>query len=339
MRSSQRLLIGRGAVKTPPQRAVVTVGVFDCVHRAHQRLIHATTSTARRLNGVSVVITFDPDPQSILDPSHAQPALMPFEARVGQLFELGTDWVWVIPFTKRFSQTTAERFVRHVLVGQLHAVALIVGSSFVFGRSRQGDLDVLKRLGAQMGMRILPVQEMRVGNAPISSSRIRRLLAEGDLASAAQLLGRAPALYGVVVRGAGRGRRLGFPTANVQLTSRVLPPTGVYAVTVRLINRPWRGQRFTSSSDGSSDCLALRVSGSAAWNGVMNFGVRPTFGSGPLVCEVHLPGFSGTLLGRALEVSLLRRLRNERCFPSPEALQRQLHRDVERARQLSARSV
>ena len=334
MSSSQRVLIGLGAVNTPPQRAVVTVGVFDGVHRAHQRLIYATITTARRYRGTSVVVTFDPDPQSVLDPVRAQPILMPLEVRVRRLLDLGIDWVWIIPFTKRFARTTAERFIRTILIDRLRATALIVGSSFVFGRSREGNLDLLKTLGSSLGMQVLPVRQMRAAAAPISSSRIRQLLAGGRLASAAQLLGRPPALYGVVVRGAGRGRRLGFPTANVQLCSHALPPVGVYTVTVRTMDWPVRRWHPASAFHEPVVMRASQPSSSTIWNGVMNIGVRPTFGQGPLVCEVHLLKFVGTLLGRAVEVSLLHHLRRERCFPNPEALRRQLHRDVERARQL-----
>jgi riboflavin kinase/FMN adenylyltransferase len=144
----------------------------------------------------------------------------------------------------------------------------------------------------------------------VSSSRIRRLIASGQLSRARALLGYAPTLYGIVERGTGRGRRLGMPTANLRLDSRVLPPQGVYAVILR-------------------DVAAHR-----SWRGVMNLGVRPTFGPGPLVCEVHLLGFPGRLLGRSVAVSLLARLRGERCFPSPAALTRQVERDVRRARRL-----
>ena len=158
------------------------------------------------------------------------------------------------------------------------------------------------------------MREMRLAGGPISSSRIRRLIGHGQLAVARRLLGRTPALYGVVVRGAGRGHHLGFPTANIQLSSHVLPPRGVYAVAVRSMHH----QR--------------------AWRGVMNLGVRPTFGPGPVVCEVHLLGFSGSLLGRSVAVSLLARLRSERCFPTPQALSRQVHQDLIRARRLFSKS-
>jgi riboflavin kinase/FMN adenylyltransferase len=299
-------------VALPPTRAVVAVGVFDGVHRAHQQLIRTTLYLARRLQGTSVVITFDPDPQVVLDPAHAQPALMPLEARIAHLRAHGVDWVWVIPFTRRFARMRAEQFIRRILIRRLHAAALVVGETFVFGRNRHGDKDVLQTLGPPYGMQIVPVRQMRLEGAPISSSRIRRLIAGGQLALAQRLLGRDPELYGVVMRGTGRGRHLGFPTANIRLRSHVLPPRGVYAVVVRSLDH-------------------RRV-----WRGLMNLGVRPTFGPGPLVCEVHLLGFSGSLLGRSVSVSLLRRLRPERCFPSPQALARQVRRDIVRARQLFA---
>jgi len=301
-------------VRRPPSRAVVTVGVFDGVHQAHQRLVQSTIQTARRLAGTSVVITFDPDPQTVLDPAHAQPALMPLDERLTHLRQFGVDWLWVIPFTRRFARLTAEQFVRRILIERLHAAAVIVGETFVFGRNRRGDLEVLRTLGPPHGMQVVSVRQMTAGGAPISSSRIRHLIAQGRLRLASRLLGRAPALHGVVVPGAGRGRRLGFPTANIRLRSQVLPPPGVYAVVLRRADRH------------------------RAWRGVMNLGRRPTFGPGPLVCEAHLLGFSGTLLGRPVSMSLLARLRGERRFPSPQALSRQVRRDLARARRLFART-
>ena len=308
-----RVVRGLSAVRHPPLRAVVTVGVFDGVHRAHQRLIRSAVGMARRLKGTSVVVTFDPDPQTVLDPGHAQPALMPLAARLAHLRALGVDWVWVIPFTKRFARMSAEQFVREVLIRRLHAHRLVVGESFAFGRGRRGDLTILQALGSAHGMQIVPVREVRVGGLPISSSRIRQLIASGQLANARRLLGDAPVLYGVVVPGAGRGRRLGFPTANLRMLSDVLPPRGVYAVLVR------------------------RLDGPGAWRGVMNLGVRPTFGPGSLVCEVHLLNFSGALRGRRVALLLLARLRNEHCFSSPRSLVRQIRQDLRRARRIFAK--
>lgn len=311
--ASARVLIGLKAVRRPPTRAVVTVGVFDGVHRAHQQLVQSTVRMARRLGGTSVVITFDPDPQAVLDPAHAAPALMPVDVRVRHLGALGVDWVWIIRFTKRFARLSAEQFVRRILLARLCCVALIVGETFVFGKDRAGDMTVLRALGPPRGMQIIPVWQIRREGEPISSSRIRALIAHGQLARARALLGRSPTVYGVVIRGSGRGRRLGLPTANIRFTSQVLPTQGVYAVVV---------ERLT---DGRK------------WRGAMNLGVRPTFGPGPLVCETHLLGFSGTLLGAAVGISLLARLRGERCFASPQALLRQVRRDLSRVRRLFAR--
>ncbi|MBI3011338.1 MAG: riboflavin biosynthesis protein RibF [Candidatus Omnitrophica bacterium] len=328
---SKRVLKGLNAVASPPTRAVVTVGVFDGVHIAHQRLIRSTIQLAQRLDGTSVAITFDPDPQIVLDPAHAQPALMPLEVRVATLQALGLDWVWILPFTTRFARMTAEQFIRRILVHRLRATALVIGEAFVFGKNRRGDMDVLRRLGPWYGIRVVPVRQVRRLGAPVSSSRIRRLIGLGELAQARGLLGRPPALYGVVVPGTGRGRRLGFPTANIRLIPQVVPLRGVYAVTVRLAPPPIRGR-------GTRTAAATPLaSGELIGGGVMNLGVRPTFGPGPMICEVHLLGFAGTLLGRSVSLSLLARLRDERCFPSWQALSQQVRRDIARARRLFAR--
>jgi len=307
---SRGVVTGLRAFREAPRRAVVTVGVFDGVHAAHRQLIRTTVQLARRLHGTSVVVTFDPDPQAVLNPARTQPALMPLRVRVASLRALGAQRVWVIPFTRRFARMSAEQFIRRLLVGRLRAEALVVGEAFAFGRNRRGDLAALRALGPRLGMRVVCVRAITRGGAPVSSSRIRRLIAGGQLAPARALLGYAPMLYGVVEGGAGRGRRLGFPTANIRLASQLLPPQGVYAVAVR-------------------EAASRRL-----WRGVMNLGVRPTFGRGPLVCEVHLLGFAGRLLGRPVAISLLKRLRAERRFPTPAVLQRQVARDVRRARHL-----
>ncbi|MBI3330689.1 MAG: riboflavin biosynthesis protein RibF [Candidatus Omnitrophica bacterium] len=308
-----RILRGLRALTRPPPHAVVTVGVFDGVHRAHQRLIRSVIRMARRRGGRSVILTFDPDPQTVLRPARAQPSLMPLGERLTHLQALGADVVWVVPFTRRFARMTAAQFIRRILIDRVHAEVLLVGEAFAFGRGRRGDMEVLRALGPRYGMRVVPVRQVTDGGEPISSSRIRQLIAKGHLGLARRLLGRAPALYGRVVRGTGRGRRFHVPTANVQLGPHALPPSGVYAVRLRRLGHP------------------------RAVRGVMNLGTRPTFGAGPLVCEVHLLGFSGTLTGQPVSVSLLARLRSERCFPSPAALYRQVRRDLRRARRLFPR--
>ena len=294
------------------QGGVITIGVFDGVHVAHQRLLRRVVSLARRARTPSLALTFDPDPQQVLDPAHAAAALMPIEERVARVRALDIEYVWIIPFTKAFARMRAEPFVQRVLKVRLRAATIVVGDAFVFGSNRRGDMELLRRLGPSLGIRVVSVPRVLRGGIPVSSSRIRRLIQEGRLAKAKALLGRPPTLYGRVVRGTGRGRWLGCRTANLQLLSQVLPPRGVYAVAATL--------------DGSRRVRP----------GVMNLGVRPTFGPGPMVCEVHLLDFSGTLLNRRLSVSLLAFLRAERCFPSWEALRRQMARDIRQTRRLAA---
>ena len=297
-----RVVTGRQAFRRPPRRAVVTVGVFDGVHRAHQRLIQTAVRWARAIRGTSVAITFDPDPQVVLDPRHAPSLLMPMPARLRCLQTLGVDVVWVIPFTTSFARLAPETFVRTILAARLQARGVVVGETFAFGKDQRGNLDLLKRLGRQLGMRVMALRPVMQGGQPISSSRIRQLVQHGQLTQAQRLLGRPVELSGTVVRGKGLGRQLGFPTANIQVTNHVLPPRGVYQVQLQY---------------GRRHC-----------GGVMNLGVRPTFGPGPLTCEVHLVGFNGTLYGREVTIRLLRRLRDEHRFPTPHALARQIQQDL-----------
>ena len=212
-----RVFTGLGAVTRPPRRAVATVGVFDGVHVGHQQLIRSTIRLARRVNGTSVVITFDPDPETVLHPGASAAALMPLAARLSALSTLGADWVWVLPFSKRFARMGAEQFIRDFLIRRLRTHTLIVGDAFAFGRGRRGNMEILQRLGLALGMRVIPVEPITRAGRPVSSSRIRACVRQGDLRQARRLLGRAPGLYGTVVRGAGRGRRLGCPTANLRL--------------------------------------------------------------------------------------------------------------------------
>lgn len=333
--SAPRVFISLNAVRRPPARAVVTVGVFDGVHLAHQQIVHSTIRLAHRLKGTSVVLTFHPDPHAVLDPTHAPPALMPLTARVASLCALGVDWVWVIPFTKRFARMSAEVFLRQVLIERLRAVALVVGETFVFGRNRRGDLELLQGLGPRHGMRVIPVPPITRAGEPVSSSRIRWLIGQGKLALARRLLGRPPELYGEVVQGAGRGRALGIPTANLRFASQVLPPRGVYAVLVKTVGPRglWGESRRGPAASGHSGSLIGHMRHHpSAHRGLMNLGIRPTFGPGPLVGEVHLLGFSGSLRGCSVTLSLLARLRGERRFRNPDALVRHIRKDLVRAR-------
>ena len=300
-----KVVTGLRALAAPPRRAVVTIGMFDGVHVGHQRLIRTTVRWARRLHGTSVVMTFHPDPQQVLEPRRARPPLMPLDGRIRRIAELGADLTWIIRFTHRFSTITADAFLRDLLIRRLRARCVVVGSNFGFGKDRQGTLALLQAFGQRHGIRIVVVPPVRRGGEPVSSSRVRRVIQAGRVDEAGRLLGRPVELRGVVVHGAGRGRQLGFPTANVRLAAQWRPPTGVYRV--------WLD------------------AGGRRRKGLMNLGYRPTFGPGPLTCEVFLLGPSPRLYGRPVTIGVLERIRDERRFTSPRALIEQIRRDLVRA--------
>jgi len=294
-------------VRRGRKRAVVTIGMFDGVHVGHQQLIRTTVRWAKRLGADSVVMTFDPDPQVVLDPHHAQPRLMSLQARRRLIETLGVDRVWVMPFTRAFSRISAEQFVRTLLVERLRVCGVVVGPNFTFGWRRRGTLGLLRRLGGRYGFRVIVVAPVIRDGRPVSSSRIRRLIERGQVTQARRLLGRPVQLHGTVIHGDRRARHLGFPTANVRLADALWPARGVYRVQLE-----WRGRRV---------------------DGLMNLGLRPTFASSnpsgaPLVCEVHLAGFRAMLYSRAVTLHVLDWIRRERRFRSGRALARQIHRDL-----------
>jgi riboflavin kinase/FMN adenylyltransferase len=213
----------------------------------------------------------------------------------------------VFPFERSVARISAEAFVRRVLVGQLHAKACIIGHDFGFGRGRRGNLALLKRLGKALGMGVEAIGAYSYRGTVVSSSVIRRCIQAGAMRKAEQLLGRPYVLYGRVVRGDGRGARMGYPTANVQLQEQVLPPQGVYTVRLHV-----RGQGF---------------------DGVMNLGQRPTFNAG-FACEVHCFDKDLQLYRRQVQVEVFRRLRGEKRFASARALVAQIRHDIRRARLL-----
>ncbi len=288
-----------------PRPSVVTVGTFDGVHLAHREIRSVLRREARARGGRTVVVTFDPHPQQVV---HSRPGdvrlLTTIDERLALLNHEGVDAVVVVPFTREFSETPAERFIEDVLVGRIGATCVVVGHDHGFGRGRAGDLELLERLGATHGFGVVPLDPLLLDGAPISSTRIRRALDAGDAAEAARLLGHPYLLHGTVVEGDKRGRMIGVPTANVEPSSpaKLIPANGVYAVRVAL--------------NGDT------------WGGMMNIGMRPTVVEhGAQTIEVHLFGFAGDLYGRTLAVSVVARIRDERKFASLDELKGQLARD------------
>jgi riboflavin kinase/FMN adenylyltransferase len=291
------------------QRPAVAIGNFDGVHRGHQALVAVAAAQARHAAGEAVVLTFDPHPSTVLAPDQSPRALMSVEQKAEILARLGIDRLAVLPFTAELSREAPEAFVRGVIRGCLGAQTVVVGSGFRFGHRRTGDLALLERLGAELGFQVSGVPPLLHEGAPISSTRIREALARGDVAAARGLLGRPFFVDGVVMAGDGRGRTLGFPTANLALVNETLPGLGVYACVCRALGR-----------------------GAALHGAVVNVGRRPTFGGGQVTVEAHLLEFDGELYGERLRVAFLERLRGEHRFPSPEALSAQIAEDAARAR-------
>jgi riboflavin kinase/FMN adenylyltransferase len=301
--------IVRGLESYPPdaRESAVALGVFDGVHLGHRAILAAAVAEARRHGLVALACTFDPHPLEVLQPARAPVPLTTLPDRLALIAETGVDAAVVVAFTREVAAVEPEAFVRDVLVERLKARDVVVGFNHRFGRGARGTAALLEALAPRLGFRAHVVAPLEVEGTAVSSSEVRAALQAGDLERAARLLGRPYSAEGEVVRGAGRGRTLGFPTANVR-TGRPLPlPPGVYA------------------------CQALL--GPDRYPAVVNVGVRPTFGETELLVEAHLLDFSGDLYGRRLRLAFLRRLREERKFPDVESLRRQIAQDVAAARE------
>jgi riboflavin kinase/FMN adenylyltransferase len=289
---------------------VVAVGVFDGVHVGHGRILDEAKLLAGGLGARSVVVTFEPHPVSVLLPREAPTMLTSLEERVSLIRSAGIDETLVLAFTPKLAGRRAEWFVRTILLEKLNLTRLVIGYDFRFGRGREGDARYLETLGEKMGFGVDIVPPVIYRGRPVSSTRIRAALARGDAASAGRMLGRAYSVAGKVVRGEGRGRGLGYPTANLAIKDpgKVLPADGVYA--------------------------AWAVVGGEARPGVLYVGTRPTYGGGARGVEVHLLDAGGRLYGRAIEVRFVERLRGEKHFKTEAELRRAVTADVGRAREV-----
>lgn len=292
---------------------VLTLGVFDGLHLGHQLIIGRVVERARAEGAVPTVITFDPHPRAVLHPESAPPLLQTFDQKVEAFGVLGVEQTIVIRFTREFASRSAEEFLRDVVYERLQAREAYLGRGFAFGRGREGDIELLRRVSRELGFFADEVPEVRLRGQRISSSRIRELLAQGRVNLARRMLGRPYGVEGRVVRGAERGRTLGFPTANLRPVNRVIPRGGVY-VTATLIDGTWR-------------------------RSVTNVGVRPTFESaGEPSVETFVMDWRGDLYGDVVRVRFLHRLRGERRFNSADELKRQIDADTARARKFFERA-
>jgi riboflavin kinase/FMN adenylyltransferase len=299
----------------PPPRwhnPVLALGNFDGLHRGHMKILDRVRRRAGERGGTPAAMTFDPHPPRVVRPDKAPPLLMTTAQRLEALSRAGMQGVAVVRFTHELSLWDPETFVRTVLVEWLRVVEVWVGANFLFGHDRAGTFSVLRSLGARYGFRAEKIDPVRYKDFVVSSTRVRRLVAEGRVDEAGALLGHHYFIDGVVERGAGRGRELGFPTANLASENELLPPAGVYATTAAI--------------------------GGIVHPSVTNVGTRPTFGDTDRVhVETHVLGQQRDLYGSEVRLSFVQRLRDERRFPDVDALKAQIEADCRAAERLFGR--
>jgi riboflavin kinase/FMN adenylyltransferase len=291
------------------QPTVLTMGKFDGLHLGHQALISTVVEHARRHGFASAVLTWEPHPNRITRPDQELLLLSSREEKITQIDALKPDLLIVAPFTRETMATSAGQYMRQICFA-LPLRELWVGEDFAMGRGRAGDVSALIAIGAELGFAVGTIKPVLIGGEPVSASRVRRLLGDGQVAETVALLGRPYSMRAPVVEGDKRGRSIGFPTANLQLEpGHALPAYGVYACVVTLPN----GTRQAA---------------------VTNIGVRPTFGGLQLTVEAHLLDWSGDLYGQIITVEFIYRLRGEQKFNGIEELKAQIARDVAQARDL-----
>lgn len=284
----------------------LTLGVFDGLHLGHQRIMQTVVERAKATDTIPTAITFDPHPRAVLHPENAPPLLQTLDQRLAAFAVLGIQQTIVIRFTKDFAANEAEEFLRETVHERLQAKEVYLGKGFEFGRNRGGNIELLKKMSAELGFFADEVPEIRLHGQRISSSKIRHLLVEGNINPARKMLGRPYGVEGQIEHGSQRGHEIGFPTANLKPKNRVIPRNGVY-VTATLIENVWR-------------------------RSITNIGVRPTFETEvePSI-ETYIFDFDGNLYGNVLRVRFLHRIRDERKFSGIAELKAQIEKDTRRA--------
>ena len=291
---------------------VLALGNFDGLHRGHLKIVERVRRGAVEHGGTPMAMTFDPHPPRVVRPDKAPPLLMTLPQRLDALDRAGMRAVAVVRFTRELSQWEPETFVRTVLVDWLHVSEVWVGANFLFGHDRSGNFSLLRTLGQRYGFRADKIDPVRYKEFVVSSTRIRRLVAEGRVDEAGALLGHSYALAGTIVEGRRRGRELGFPTANLRTDNELIPPNGVYATTLTV--------------DGIVHAA------------ITNVGVNPTFGdNGATTIETHVLRYNRELYGQRVQLGFVQRLRDERRFDDVDALRAQIEADCRRAERLFTR--
>jgi riboflavin kinase/FMN adenylyltransferase len=305
-----KLIHATSELEAGPRPVCLAIGVFDGVHLGHQQVIRQALEDAARHDGVSAVITFDRHPAAVVAPARVPPLLYPAGKKMRVIASLGPDTACVIRFDRAFSEITGEEFIRGLARDCRKIQSLSVGRAFTFGQGRSGNVALLNALGKELGFAVHALAEVLLDGQPVSSTRVRAAVRAGRFAQAGQMLGRPYSLCGGIIQGAGLGRQLGVPTANLDVAGLALPPSGVYAARALVCGR--------------SHAAAV------------NIGCRPTVASGapPIQVEAHLLDFAGDIYGEEMEMVFLKKLREEQKFAALPALRAQILEDIARARAL-----
>jgi len=286
---------------------VVAIGVFDGLHRGHQKLIKKSVQRAKEIHGTAFVITFDPHPVQMLRPEVHLPTLISLSHRLKLIKEMGVDVCLVIHFTKKFSQLNPDQFISRYLCHAINPKEIFVGYDFRFGKDRTGSLALFQEKGCAYGFKVNIIQAVRSNKKAISSTLIRSLISDGQLNLASHLLGRYVSIMGKVIKGDARGKTLGYPTANINPQGEIFPPSGVYAVRILI--------------------------GKSKYFGMSNIGQRPSFkNSNRLIIEVHIFNFHRNIYNKEIIIDFIKKIREEKMFNSRDMLIRQLAKDEKKAR-------
>ncbi|MBW2058737.1 MAG: bifunctional riboflavin kinase/FAD synthetase [Deltaproteobacteria bacterium] len=304
------IILGVERIRRSFRNPVAALGNFDGVHLGHQLILERTRGEAGKIGGESLVFTFEPHPLKVLRGPDCPPLITPFKKKLMLIEGLGVDVVICATFTRRFSAIGAREFVESVLVDRIGIRKIVVGYNYCFGFRRQGTVEDLRRYGREFGFQVIVVGPVRIGGRIVSSSVIRGLIQQGEVAEVARFLGRYYMVLGKVIWGTARGRLLGVPTANVEILNELYPKNGVYAVRVLVEDQ--------------------------TYGGVANVGMNPTFGGDRFSLEVHIFDFHQDIYGKDIQVAFIERIRSERAFNSPEALVEQIQRDMDQARRILA---
>lgn len=291
------------------RKVCLAIGFFDGVHLGHQQIIRQTITDARQHGALALVVTFDNHPNTVVTPARVPPLIYSLPQKLRTIESLGPEALLLIHFDKAFSQKTGEEFIRELAGAWTGIQSVCVGANFVFGHKRGGNVELLKKLGGELKFSVHGMAAVSLDGKAVSSTRIRDAIRAGELDFASQMLGRAYSISAPVMEGDKLGRKIGFPTANLDATGLALPPNGVYAIHAIARGKTQRA--------------------------VVNIGTRPTLGNSnpPLRVEAHLLDFEGDLYGKELEIVFAEKLRDEQKFPSVDELKTQIARDIERAKE------